>query len=203
MKRIMLTTILMILIISNLIAGTNDSIMVDSSRNGGVNEKHFVLSLGYQPAVKADYFGASIFLSNALGPIGIYGSMEGIRTVVEADKSTFDKSDVGIIVDSVRNWHTLNFGISIETANNFFIYCGYTTGSYSDWITTKYQHTQSGKTTFYTVAKEKKENKPGVDFGAIYYAGTKTVRFGLQLGYNTAMQSIVAGIQMGCFIPKK
>lgn len=202
MKLKLIFTIAVAIITINVLASTNDSIVVDTSKIKEYQDKRVVLSLGYQPAVKADYFGASIFIHSALGPVGIYSSMTGLRKEVVGTKTSSSQGDIGIVTDSLRNWHTLSFGISIQTANNFFIYGGYSTGSYSDWITTTYQHTQSNKTTTYTVAKEKKDSKGGFDFGAMYYAGTKDLRFGLQLGYNTAMQSIVAGIQMGVFIKK-
>ena len=164
--------------------------------------KRNVISVGYQPAIGGDMFGAGLYIHNLVSKVGMYASMTGLRKVVEGDQSAPQAMDTthNLYDTSPNNWHTINFGLSVETASNFFIYCGYSTGAYSVWITDRYTPKPPTNRKPYTVVTEQKYTKPGVDFGAMYYAGKGWVRFGLQLGYNTSMKSVLAGIQMGVFI---
>ncbi|MFZ4569757.1 MAG: hypothetical protein ACOYM0_01350 [Bacteroidales bacterium] len=161
-----------------------------------------VISLGYQPAIGGDMFGAGIYIHSLVSIVGVYSSMTGLYTQLVGDRSTKmndNDTPVGASIPS-SDWNTINFGISIQTAPNFFIYCGYSIGKYSVWATTKYKHTYSTGFEYYTIVEEDKSSKQGADFGAMYYAGKGVLRFGLQLGFNTSMKSIIAGIQLGVFI---
>lgn len=161
-----------------------------------------VISLGYQPAIGGDMFGAGIYIHSLVSVVGLYSSMTGLYTQLVGDRSTkIDENDKSVGDPSfTSDWNTINFGISIQTAPNFFIYCGYSTGKHSFWTTTTYKHTYSTGFANYTIVSDDKSSKQGADFGAMYYAGKGVLRFGLQLGFNTSMKSIIAGIQMGIFI---
>jgi hypothetical protein len=162
----------------------------------------FVLALSYQPAIGVDMYGGGIYLHNIVSGIGLYFSMDGLTVPVIGDKDSPIKGDKGTVaIPAKRNWSVLNFGITIKTATNFYLYCGYSTGAYTDWETTTYVPA-TGTPNTYTVVTGTKLFMPGVDFGAIYYAGIKGVRFGIQAGFNTGLKTTIVGIQLGGFFKR-
>jgi hypothetical protein len=162
--------------------------------------KRTVISIGYQPAIGGDFAGAGIYIHGIVSVVGVYASFTGLESKKTGDKDSPVLKDILLFTGTNRNWNTINFGISIKTAENFYIYGGYSSGTFTDWTTDTYTHTAGSKTSTYTVVTKNKSNNPGADFGAMYYAGKGTLRFALQLGFNTSMKSVIAGIQMGFFI---
>jgi hypothetical protein len=78
--------------------------------------------------------------------------------------------------DTVLISNLISVGISMRTVSNFFLYVG---ASFS---------------------KDKPINKNsniGFDFGAVYYAGIRWARMGLQIGYNTLLETPIIGFRVG------
>jgi len=127
--------------------------------------------------------------------------MDGLPVSKTGDKKNPFSGDKLESSLNKRMWGVINFGITIKTVPNFYLYCGYSTGGYKDQETDIYYTTTTNQ-KYYSIVNEKNSTKPGCDFGAIYYAGKGGFRCGLQLGFNTSMQTAIIGIHLGCFIKK-
>jgi len=186
MKRI-ITTILLFSALFGYTQSKNDTVYRTS------------LMISYQPAIANSLIGFGIYVHNIIYPVGIYGSIEGIFIDRTRDSHIPATGYSLYSTENKEDWENINIGLTFKMIENFYIYGGYSTGNYRDWVVATYTSTTAGNQKVYTIAKVTDNASPGVDFGAIYYAGLKGFRCGLQLGFNTAQKTIIAGIQIGGF----
>jgi hypothetical protein len=177
----------------------------------GFSQKHikedslyrFVLAVSYQPAINIDMNGYGIYLHNIIVGIGLYWSMDGlISSGPSGNKTVPITDDILLLTENKKEWSVMNYGLTIKTAGNFYIYCGFCNGDYTNWQTSTYQPYNGTIKQTYTVVKKTTSNSPGCDFGGIYYAGKEWGRFALQVGFNTSLKTVIIGIQFGVFFKK-
>ena len=161
-----------------------------------------VIGAGYLPTMDKRLFGVGVYAHGLLyGVGGFYCSITGLY---EHQTGSISSTDgyyfvLGPIAGP-KIYQNISIGVTIRAVEGFYFYCGFSKGDYQQFYTTYYSKGYGN--TSYTFIEEKRGSDPGIDCGAIYYAGKKLPRFGLSLGFNTSTRMLVAGLHFAIGIPR-
>jgi len=134
------------------------------------------------------------------GIIGFYGSLTGLYPKLPKDQPTPGPNDVQDgSTTGPKTYQNFSIGMTCKAVENFYFYAGFSLGDYKQNVVTLYRNSNG---QFYNITTQTHGADRGFDFGAIYYAGKKVPRFGIQMGFNTTTKSIVGGIQIALFTRK-
>ena len=155
-------------------------------------------ALGYQYAFSGEYYSGYLMLFDIIGPIGTYANFYGIGVHDYADYADpWPGDELAFTIDR-DYWAAQSFGATFRIFPGFYMYAGYCNGNYiSVYESTWYDETHIlSYDGFYTTQEWTDNNKPGIDIGINIVALSY---FGVVLGYNSSMNTMVVGFNTSLY----
>lgn len=155
-------------------------------------------ALGYQYAFSGEYYSGYSMFFDLVGPVGVYANFYGIGVYNYADYNEPWPGDELVFTFDRDYWAAQSFGVTFRVFHGLYMYAGYCNGNYisvheSTWFDETYILSYDG---FYTTQEWTYDSNPGFDIGfnivAIPY-------FGVVLGYNSSMNSMVVGFNTSLY----
>ncbi len=155
-------------------------------------------ALGYQYAFSGEYYSGYFMLFDLLGPVGTYANFYGIGVYDGADYLEPWPDDELAFTTDRDYWAAQSFGATFRVIPGIYLYAGYCNGNYievheSMWFDETYTWSYDG---FYSTQEWTYESNPGFDIGVNIVALSY---FGVVLGYNSSMNTMVIGFNTSLY----